>query len=222
MTPARVGRRRVAERRGAVWHTPDGDRVLTAGEWALVGAGLGLAWDAVEIAARGRHRGRHRGAGVRRAPARPAGRPPGPGRRGPVRPGRPGPPLTAATEGALAAVFALLRAWLETELEGAGRRRDRPRPRSCPRGRRQARPGRAAARADGNGRGRVGAAHRGGRGPAVPGQRLRVGGRVPGPPARRRGPSTWTSTGSTRTTSWPSRMIRMMTGWRRPAGPWPS
>jgi hypothetical protein len=33
-----------------MWNTPSGDRVLTAGEWALVRAGLDLAWDAVEIA----------------------------------------------------------------------------------------------------------------------------------------------------------------------------
>jgi hypothetical protein len=33
-----------------MWHTPDGDRVLTAGEWSLVRAGLGRAWDAVEAA----------------------------------------------------------------------------------------------------------------------------------------------------------------------------
>lgn len=35
---------------GRLRRPPDGDRVLAAGEWALARAGLGLTWDAVEIA----------------------------------------------------------------------------------------------------------------------------------------------------------------------------
>jgi hypothetical protein len=103
-----------------MWHTPAGDRALTPGEWALVRAALGLAWDAVEIA---REAGADEATGVRVFDV--------------LQPGQqvallalvgtalsdptvPAPPLTAATEGALAAVFGLLRAWLETELAGAG------------------------------------------------------------------------------------------------------
>ena len=102
-----------------MWRTPDGDRVLTAGEWALARAGLGLAWDAVEIA---NEAGHGDATGVRAFDA--------------LQPGQqvallaqvgtalsdphvPAPPLTAATEGALGAVFALVRAWLEMELAGA-------------------------------------------------------------------------------------------------------
>lgn len=102
-----------------MWHTPDGDRVLTPGEWALVRAGLGLAWDAVEIAAEA---GTSDATGVRAFDV--------------LQPGQqvallaqvgtalsepvvPAPPLTAATEGALAAVFAQLRTWLEFELYDA-------------------------------------------------------------------------------------------------------
>src|SRR5262249_18062250 len=35
---------------GTVWRTPDGDRILSPGECALVRAGLARAWDAVETA----------------------------------------------------------------------------------------------------------------------------------------------------------------------------
>jgi hypothetical protein len=99
-----------------VWRTPAGDRILTPGEWALVRACLDLAWDAVDVAAEA---GTGAATGVRvfdvlqpgqqvallaqvgTALSDPAG---------------PAPPLTAATEGAVAAVFAQLRAWLEVEL----------------------------------------------------------------------------------------------------------
>src|SRR5215207_9979609 len=104
-----------------MWRTPGGERVLTAGEWALLRAGLARAWDAVEAA--------------RDTPG-------GPGPTG-VRVfdslqhgqqigllalvGRglsgarvPAPPLTAATEGAVAAVFAVLRAGLDLDLAAAG------------------------------------------------------------------------------------------------------
>lgn len=100
-----------------MWHTPAGDRVLTPGEWALVGAGLGLAWDAVEVAAES---GSGHATGVRAFDA--------------LQPGQqiallalvgtalsdpavPAPPLTAATEGAVAAVFGEMRDWLDIELE---------------------------------------------------------------------------------------------------------
>lgn len=109
-----------------MWRIPDGDRVLTAGEWALVRAGLDLAWDAVELA---REAGDGDATGVRVFDS--------------LQPGQqvallvlvgtalsdpnvPAPPLTAATEGALAAVLAQVRAWLEVELdagEGTGCRR---------------------------------------------------------------------------------------------------
>jgi hypothetical protein len=99
-----------------MWHTPAGDRVLTAGEWALVRAGLGLVWDAVEVAAES---GSGDATGVRVFDMLQHGQQ--------VallaqvgtaltEPAVPAPPLTAATEGALAAVFAQLRAWLEMEL----------------------------------------------------------------------------------------------------------
>jgi hypothetical protein len=93
--------------------------VLAPGEWALVRAGLGLAWDAVEMAA---DVGDDEATGVRAFDA--------------LQPGQqvallalvgtalsdpsvPAPPLTAATEGALAAVLEQVRTGLETEL-GAG------------------------------------------------------------------------------------------------------
>jgi hypothetical protein len=107
-----------------VWHAPDGERVLAAGEWALVRAGLGLAWDAVELA---------RAAGTADATGLPVFDALQPGQQIALLaqvgaalsdPEVPAPPLTAATEGALAAVFALLRAWLEAELEGAVGGRD--------------------------------------------------------------------------------------------------
>jgi hypothetical protein len=50
-TPPTLTSDALARRRPAVWHTPAGYRVLTPGEWNLVRAGLGLAWEAVEIAA---------------------------------------------------------------------------------------------------------------------------------------------------------------------------
>jgi hypothetical protein len=104
-----------------MWRTPSGDRVLTAGEWALARAGLARVWDTIEAA--------------RRTPG-------GPGPTG-VRvldglqhgqqvgllvlvgramsdPGMPAPPLTAVTAGALAAVFAILRAGPDLELAAAG------------------------------------------------------------------------------------------------------
>ena len=100
-----------------MWHAPDDDRVLTAGEWALARAGLGLAWDAVEIADEA---GTGAATGVRAFDVLQ------PGQQVALLaqvgtalsdPATPAPPLTAATEGALAAVFAQLRAWLEVELD---------------------------------------------------------------------------------------------------------
>jgi hypothetical protein len=100
-----------------VWHTPGGDRVLTPGEWELVRAGLGLAWDAVEIA---HEAGTGDATGVRVFDVLQ------PGQQVALLaqvgtalsdPAAPAPPLTAATEGALAAMFAQLRAWLEVELD---------------------------------------------------------------------------------------------------------
>jgi hypothetical protein len=100
-----------------MWHTPSGDRVLTAGEWALVRAGLGLAWDAVKVA---HEAGTGDATGVRAFDVLQ------PGQQVALLaqvgtalsdPAAPAPPLTAATEGALAAVFAQLRAWLEVELD---------------------------------------------------------------------------------------------------------
>jgi hypothetical protein len=100
-----------------VWHTPDGDRVLTPGEWALVRAGLGLAWDAVEIA---HESGTEDATGVRVFDVLQ------PGQQVALLalvgtaltdPAAPAPPLTAATEGASAAMFAQLTAWLEVELD---------------------------------------------------------------------------------------------------------
>lgn len=101
-----------------MWHTPDGDRILTAGEWGLVQAGLDLAWEAVE-AAREASDGPE-ATGVRVFDD--------------LRPGQqigrlalvgtaltdstmPSPPLSAATEGTLAAIFAMLRGWLDVELD---------------------------------------------------------------------------------------------------------
>jgi hypothetical protein len=101
-----------------MWHTPAGDRVLTPGEWALVRAGLDLACDAVEVAA---EIGSDTATGVRAFDA--------------LQPGQqlallamvgtalsdpnvPAPPLTAATEGALAAVIDQVRTDLEMELDG--------------------------------------------------------------------------------------------------------
>jgi hypothetical protein len=95
-----------------MWHTPAGDRVLTPGEWALVRAALGLAWDTVETAA---DAGDEEATGVRAFDA--------------LQPGQQvallalvgkalsdptvvAPPLTAATEGAAAAVLAQVREWL--------------------------------------------------------------------------------------------------------------
>jgi hypothetical protein len=102
-----------------VWRTPDGDRVLTAGEWALARAGLGLAWDAVELA---REAGAGDATGVRVFDAlQPAQQVALLALVGAALsdPQAPAPPLTAATEGTLGAVFDLLRAWLEMELAGA-------------------------------------------------------------------------------------------------------
>src|SRR4051794_34540914 len=99
-----------------MWRTPDGDRVLTPGERELVRAGLALAWDAVEIAAEA---STGDATGVRVFDV--------------LQPGQQvallayvgtalsdpavaAPPLTAATEGAVAAAFAQLWAWLEVEL----------------------------------------------------------------------------------------------------------
>jgi hypothetical protein len=100
-----------------VWHTPAGDRVLSPGEWALVRAGLGLTWDAVEVAA---DAGDDEATGVRAFDA--------------LQPGQqvgllalvgtalsdpsvPAPPLTAATEGTVAAILAQVRTDLEMELD---------------------------------------------------------------------------------------------------------
>jgi hypothetical protein len=101
-----------------VWRTPDGERALTPGEWSLARVGLARTWEAVE----GRP-GVPALTGVRvfdalqpsqqvallalvgRALADPTAST---------------PPLTAVTEGALAAVFAMLRAALDQELEDAG------------------------------------------------------------------------------------------------------
>src|SRR6476620_6183242 len=102
-----------------MWHSPAGDRVLTPGEWALVRAGLDLAWDAVEVA---QEAGTGDATGVRVFDA--------------LQPGQqvallaqvgtalsdpavPAPPLTAATEVALAAMFAQLRALLDVEPDTA-------------------------------------------------------------------------------------------------------
>jgi hypothetical protein len=112
-------RRRVGRTKAAMWHTPAGDRVLSPGEWALVRAGLDLAWDAVEVAAEA---GTDAATGVRAFDV--------------LKPGQqvallalvgtavsnptvPAPPLTAATEGALAAVLAQVRAELEMELDAS-------------------------------------------------------------------------------------------------------
>jgi hypothetical protein len=99
-----------------VWHTPAGDRVLTPGEWALVRAGLDLAWDAVEVAA---ECGNPEATGVTAFDALQPGQQVallarvGTALADPV---VPAPPLTAATEGALAAVLGQVRAWPEVEL----------------------------------------------------------------------------------------------------------
>jgi hypothetical protein len=100
-----------------MWHTPSGNRVLSPGEWALIRAALSLAWDAVEMAA---DAGDDEATGVRAFDT--------------LQPGQhvallalvgkalsdlsvPAPPLTAATEGALAVIFVQVREWLlEIEL----------------------------------------------------------------------------------------------------------
>jgi hypothetical protein len=102
-----------------VWRTPAGDRELTPGEWNLVRAGLGLAWDAVEVAAE---------AGTGDATGRAVFDTHQPGQQIALLAlvgialsvaATPAPPLTAATEGALAAAFAQVRAWLEVELDAS-------------------------------------------------------------------------------------------------------
>jgi hypothetical protein len=101
-----------------MWHTPAGDRVLTTTEWALVRAGLDLAWDAVEVAAEA---GNDAATGVRAFNVLQ------PGQQvallatvgtALLDPSVPPPPLTAATEGALAAVIDQVRTDLEMELDG--------------------------------------------------------------------------------------------------------
>jgi hypothetical protein len=100
-----------------VWHTPAGDRVLSPGEWALVRAALGLAWDAVEVAAE---------AGTGGATGARAFDVLQPGQQVALLalvgtalsdPSVPSPPLTAATEGAVAAVLAQVRTDLELEFD---------------------------------------------------------------------------------------------------------
>jgi hypothetical protein len=104
-----------------MWRTPADDRVLTPGEWALVRAGLARAWDAVEAA-----RDTPGGAGptgVRAFDALQYGQQVGllaQVGRALSDPGVPAPPLTAVTEGAVAAIFAVLRAGLDLELTAAG------------------------------------------------------------------------------------------------------
>jgi hypothetical protein len=101
-----------------VWRTPTGDRVLTAGEWALVRAGLARAWDAIEAA-----RDAPGATGVRVFDALQHGQQVGllaRVGRALSDPDVPAPPLTAVTEGALAAVFAVLLAGLDLELAAAG------------------------------------------------------------------------------------------------------
>jgi hypothetical protein len=104
-----------------MWRTPDGDRVLTPGEWALVQAGLAVTWDAVE-AAREKAGGSGR-TGVRAfdclQPSQQVGLLAEVGR-ALSNPDVPAPPLTAATEGALAAVLAIVRVILRLELDGPG------------------------------------------------------------------------------------------------------
>jgi hypothetical protein len=104
-----------------MWRTPAGDRVLTPGEWALVRAGLAPAWAAVEAA-----RDTPGGPGITGVRAFDALQP---GQQTGLlaRVGRalsdahaPNPPLTAVTEGALAAVLGVDRAVLPLELDGPG------------------------------------------------------------------------------------------------------
>src|SRR4051794_19802651 len=101
-----------------MWHTPDGDRVLLAGEWQLVQAGLELTWDAVEAAKD--TEGDQDATGVRvfddLQPGQQIGLLALLGR-ALTDPTMPSPPLSAATEGALAAIFAMLRGWLDVEID---------------------------------------------------------------------------------------------------------
>jgi hypothetical protein len=102
----------------SVWHTPDGDRILTSGEWQLVQAGLELTWDAVEAAKD--VEGDPDATGVRVFDDLQHGQQIGllaiVGK-ALTDPTMPSPPLSAATESTLAAIFAMLRGWLDVEID---------------------------------------------------------------------------------------------------------
>ena len=110
-----------------MWHTPVGERVLSIGEWQLVQAGLELTWDAVEAAKDSE--GDRDATGVRVFDDLQAGQQIGllalVGK-ALTDPNMPSPPLSAATEGTLAAIFAMLRGWLEGDLRYWERRRSGP------------------------------------------------------------------------------------------------
>lgn len=101
-----------------MWHTPDGDRILTPSEWQFIQAGLELTWDAIDAATEA---GGDEGAtGVRvfddLQPGQQIGLLALVGT-ALTNPMMPSPPLSAVTEGTLAAIFAMLRGWLDVEID---------------------------------------------------------------------------------------------------------
>ena len=101
-----------------MWHSLDGDRILTSGEWWLVQASLELTWDAIDTATE--DDGDQDATGVRvfddLQPGQQIGLLALVGK-ALTDPNMPSPLLSAATEGTLAAIFAMLRGWLDVELD---------------------------------------------------------------------------------------------------------